>query len=1294
MNPDSMRNLFGKTWLLFLLCMYGMTNAQNVHYVSPSGQSSNVGTLANPWSLNFALNGAQAAGKVQPGDTIYLLSGSYIGNFTSNLGFADGLPIIVTNYKAQRATIDGNTGASEEKTALTINGLNTWFVGLEITSTYTQRIASGIPGGNGTYPEKIFICYGVEVFGKDIKVINCIIHDMTSTGLSSWKYSDNNEVYGCIIYNNGFFNLSDSNGITSERGNGPGLYLQHLEASKPKVLRNNFVFKNFSNGIQAKTVVTVPGHALNGIYLDSNTIFNSGALNYNDIARKYNLYLGTEIYAANPAENIYVTGNVFYRDETDGSAPYVSKQDMQWKPAWYHQSNISFGTGQIDSFLHFRSNHVVGSSYAGDVYVRNRFGHFDFQNNTLYDPIGKGALVGVEYFSTYNPTDTVRLLGSWNNNRYFSKNHEPFWRFKALQQLDKALPVAGFQAAMKVDLNSTHQEEMLPADTAFIRPNKYEPNTFFVTVLNHSKQATFSLQLQSPALIGLQYIVTDIQNYYGQQVASGVYNGNNIMLPMNLTEVSIPVGAVPQQPLHSSAGLGTFLIRFYNNLPGILSCNPPSGLVVKSTPTVSAVKLEWTAADGAVRYIIQKKNDANWDSIGSTTNTNFIVSNVQRFATNSFRVGTRCVADTGLRFSNIATSPGKYFVSSDGNATNMGDYENPWSLAYAFAGADGLIKAGDSVFIKGGIYKGDFTASFLIGNETQPIVFTNYNGARAIIDGYVANNNLPAISINASCSFVYLSGLEITSSSTARLSTTEGDIYTGKGVFIQGHGIKMINCIVHDMPGDGIFMERTASETEVYGCLIYNNGFERASVAYGNGISLQNTDEDRPKEIKNSFIFKNNTTGIFAYGSTAALSVNGINIDSSIIFNTGAMLTNTLARKYNLLIGGASSNFPAESIRVFNNVIYRDETDGAGSDKPHNLRYNICLGQSGITDSSIVLQRNQLIGGGFYGAIYVQSNFLGYNLQNNTFYTPDVNNKLLVIKSGVSLPPIWNNNKYYSANAAAFSGTNWDTWKTTYNTDGASLYNVTKPTDTFLLSRNKYVWNTYYVTVLNHSKSASFRLPFVNSALAGGSFVVTDAQDYFGGIVASGSYNGSYIDLPMSNKSVSAPVGTIATQPKHTSAGLGTFIIKISDQPLYCPGSTISFTADIAGAAYHWQVNEGNGFVNIGDGSNYAGSKTSTLQLINMPYQWSNNQYRCVVDGNNSSVFLVKFAPSTWNGSVSNAWENPANWDCGLVPSPASDVIINSGNVFLQSNVKCSTLTLKNNAVLTIKPSYSLTLDK
>ena len=72
-----------------------------------------------------------------------------------------------------------------------------------------------------------------------------------------------------------------------------------------------------------------------------------------------------------------------------------------------------------------------------------------------------------------------------------------------------------------------------------------------------------------------------------------------------------------------------------------------------------------------------------------------------------------------------------------------------------------------------------------------------------------------------------------------------------------------------------------------------------------------------------------------------------------------------------------------------------------------------------------------------------------------------------------------------------------------------------------------------------------------------------------------------------------------------------------------CAGGNTSFAAGIAGNSYQWQVNSGNGFVAISDNSNYIGSTTASLQLVNVPATFHGYQYRCVVDGANGSVYLL-----------------------------------------------------------------------
>jgi hypothetical protein len=59
---------------------------------------------------------------------------------------------------------------------------------------------------------------------------------------------------------------------------------------------------------------------------------------------------------------------------------------------------------------------------------------------------------------------------------------------------------------------------------------------------------------------------------------------------------------------------------------------------------------------------------------------------------------------------------------------------------------------------------------------------------------------------------------------------------------------------------------------------------------------------------------------------------------------------------------------------------------------------------------------------------------------------------------------------------------------------------------------------------------------------------------------------------------------------------------------------------------------------------------------------------------------------SIWNGSISTAWENPANWECGELPNRYSDVVIPTSvphfPYITVSPVEIRNLTMDNSSML------------
>lgn len=142
-----------------------------------------------------------------------------------------------------------------------------------------------------------------------------------------------------------------------------------------------------------------------------------------------------------------------------------------------------------------------------------------------------------------------------------------------------------------------------------------------------------------------------------------------------------------------------------------------------------------------------------------------------------------------------------------------------------------------------------------------------------------------------------------------------------------------------------------------------------------------------------------------------------------------------------------------------------------------------------------------------------------------------------------------------------------------------------------------------------------------------------------------------------------------------------------------CPGGNLVLNANNIGTAYQWQVNKGGGYVNIANNQTYSGSNLQSLSIVNVPDSFNLYQYRCITDGKAGNDFILQTINS-WNGSASNAWENPANWSCGSVPNTNSNVYIGGSTVVINSDVKIRSLKTTPQTNITITTGHTLTIVK
>ena len=76
----------------------------------------------------------------------------------------------------------------------------------------------------------------------------------------------------------------------------------------------------------------------------------------------------------------------------------------------------------------------------------------------------------------------------------------------------------------------------------FVRPSAYEPGRANITVYNWPHQSTVGVDLNGAAYMGGAYEIRNAQDFYGAPVASGIFDGSLVTLPLSGLTVASPVG--------------------------------------------------------------------------------------------------------------------------------------------------------------------------------------------------------------------------------------------------------------------------------------------------------------------------------------------------------------------------------------------------------------------------------------------------------------------------------------------------------------------------------------------------------------------------------------------------------------------------------------------------------------------------------------------------------------------------------------------------------------------------------
>jgi hypothetical protein len=215
---------------------------------------------------------------------------------------------------------------------------------------------------------------------------------------------------------------------------------------------------------------------------------------------------------------------------------------------------------------HFRviGNATIGGSLllgggrqATDAVIQDNYlygGSFDDQIlNVGYQPFGEGlkdgtvegnyVMVGRALFNPLNVAVTM------TGNTFYGRTEN----FDATSYPDDTY----YTAAWPDDPPKP------PGVHVFVRPSKYEPGRANVVVYNWEGAASADADLSTVLQEGDAYVVKDAQNYWAAPIASGVYSGAPIGIPLTSTEIpaarSVPADREP--PVHTGSDFGVFVVE-------------------------------------------------------------------------------------------------------------------------------------------------------------------------------------------------------------------------------------------------------------------------------------------------------------------------------------------------------------------------------------------------------------------------------------------------------------------------------------------------------------------------------------------------------------------------------------------------------------------------------------------------------------------------------------------------------------------------------------------------------------
>jgi hypothetical protein len=497
----------------------------------------------------------------------------------------------------------------------------------------------------------------------------------------------------------------------------------------------------------------------------------------------------------------------------------------------------------------------------------------------------------------------------------------------------------------------------------------------------------------------------------------------------------------------------------------------------------------------------------------------------------------------------------EWYAAPAGSPANDGSRERPVDLASALDG--GRVKAGSTVWLRGGTYRGPVTST-LTGTPDAPITVRQAPGERAVVADDRARADGATLNIRGA--WTIYRDFEITNTNEDR---GHGRTFRPMGFEVQAAHTKFINLTVYDT-GMGFGFWREAVDSELYGNVIFNSGTENteADSRHGHGIYAQNN--GGTKLLRENIIVNQFGFGIHIYPNPGGQT--GFRLEGNIVAESGAANPAGGGARFNNLLVSAYRPYQADRIELVENYTYlspRSNLLGRFRDA------NVCLGCADPqTHNSVVVRDNYFAGG---SPVALVAGWRTLAMRGNTFVGLDAMAAVTPPSTEALRRWDWDDNTYIGTGPktrpdALFSlkgePLSRQEWIMATGFDRASTFRLGRPTGTRVFVRpNDYEAGRGHIVVYNWDLGPSVAVGLGSILKPGTRYEIRSAMDYRGEPIAAGVYKGGPVTLSMSALRVAAPRGGRGT-PTPTPGEFGVFVVRTAAE-----GSSITMPAPAVASA-------------------------------------------------------------------------------------------------------------------------------